>query len=546
MQNLLIFLIITAIPTFIGLMKVFEKAGQKPFLALIPFLNAWIWLEVIEKPKWWFLFVLIPFINVFMLLLMLVETAKAFNKNQLWEQGLAAIAPFYYMPYLGFSKNETYQTKAIRVPFKKSKIREWTDAIIFAVVAASIIRMFIFEAYTIPTPSMEKSMLVGDYLFVSKLTYGARMPNTPIAFPFVHHTMPFSKTAKSFVEWIKFPYYRFFGFKQVKNNDIVVFNYPDGDTVALNYQNQSYYALVRSYGWSQVNNPNFIPPGRQLPMGKVIARPIDKRENYIKRCVAIAGDELEIIDQQIFINGKKAENPKELQYQYFLITQPGSMFSKSELKKLDINRDDIDMYSSTIFSPGYHSYITNNLLPLTYSDTAFTENELPNLGMITLSEKMADILKKSPKVKHLERVIYKKGIANPDNDIFPHQPNIYPWNQDNFGPLSIPARGETIALNTDNIHLYKRIIEVYENHDLELRDGKIRIDGIESNTYTFAMNYYWMMGDNRHNSADSRFWGFVPEDHVSGTPLFIWMSLDKDLSLTEGKIRFERTFKVPE
>ncbi len=546
MQNLLIFLIITAIPTFIGLMKIFEKAGRKPFLALIPLYNAWIWLEIIEKPKWWFLFVLMPFINIFMFLLMLVETAKTFNKNQLWEQGLAAVVPFYYMPYLGFSKNEIYQVKAERAPFKKSKVREWTDAIIFAVVAASIIRMFIFEAYTIPTPSMEKSMLVGDYLFVSKLTYGARMPNTPIAFPFVHHTMPLSKTAKSFVEWIKFPYYRFFGFKEVKNNDIVVFNYPDGDTVALNYQNQSYYALVRSYGWSQVNNPNFIPPGRQLPMGKVIARPIDKRENYIKRCVAIAGDELEIIDQQVFINGKKAENPKELQYQYFLVTQPGSMFSKSELKKLDINRDDIDIYSSTIFSPGYHGYIINNVLAMTYSDSSFNENELPNLGMITLSEKMADILKKHPKVKHLERVVYKKGIANPDNEIFPHQPQIYPWNQDNFGPLKIPAKGETIALNTDNIHLYRRIIEVYENHQLEVNNGEIIIDGKESKDYTFAMNYYWMMGDNRHNSADSRFWGFVPEDHVSGTPLFIWMSLDKDLSLSEGKIRFNRTFMIPE
>lgn len=545
MDKLFIFLIITAIPTFIGLMKIFQKADQPGYAAFIPFYNAWVWLKIIEKPIWWFIFILIPFLNIFMLLLMLVETAKTFNKNMLWEQGLAAIIPFYYLPYLGFSKNETYQTKDERPFFRKSKVREWTDAIIFAVVAASIIRMFIFEAYTIPTPSMEKSMLVGDYLFVSKLTYGARMPNTPIAFPFVHHTMPGSNTIKSFVEWIKFPYYRFPALKSVKNNDIIVFNYPDGDTVAINYQNQSYYSLVRNYGWKNVNTPNFIPPNRNIPIGKVIARPIDKRENYIKRCIGIAGDKLEIVDQQVYINDKAAENPENLQYQYFIVTQPGVLFSKRELKSLGINLDDIDIYSNSIFNQGFHNYVINNMLSLSYSDTIFTEFDFPNLGILTLSNSMANSLKKSPKVKYVEKIVFRKGIANPDNDIFPHTPEIYPWNQDNFGPINIPAKDEKIVLNVQNLPLYKRIIETYEGHLLEVKDNKIFIDGIETAEYTFAMNYYWMMGDNRHNSADSRFWGFVPEDHVSGTPLFIWLSLDKDLGWTEGKIRWNRTFNIP-
>jgi signal peptidase I len=545
MTYLVIFLIISSIPTLIGLMKIFNKASQPSWAALIPFYNAWIWLKVIEKPVWWFIFILLPFINVFMLLLMLVETAKTFNKNQLWEQGLAAVTPFYYLPYLGFSKSEKYQQKKERPIFKKSKIREWTDAIIFAIVAASIIRMFIFEAYTIPTPSMEKSMLVGDYLFVSKLTYGARMPNTPIAFPFVHHTMPLSTTAKSFVEWIKFSYYRFPSFKTVKNNDIVVFNYPDGDTVALNYQNQSYYSLVRSYGWQNVNTPSFIPPNRNIPMGEIISRPIDKRENYIKRCIGIAGNDLEIIDQEVYINGEKAIKPEHLQFQHFIVTQTGSLFSKKELKNLGVNMDDIEIYSNSIFNPLFHDYIISNMLALSYSDSSFSELELPNLGILTLTDEMALALKKNPKVKHIQKVIYKKGFANPDNDIFPFDPVNFPWNQDNFGPIHIPAAGETVELNPTNLAIYKRIIEVYENHNIVIKGNKIFIDNVESTTYTFKLNYYWMMGDNRHNSADSRFWGFVPEDHISGTPLFIWLSLDKDLDLSDGKIRWQRTFSIP-
>lgn len=539
-----IILIILAIPTLVGLMKVFEKAGYNKFLALVPLYNIWIWIEVAEKPKWWFILFLIPFINVFMFLLILVETAKTFNKNLLWEQGLAAIFPFVYLPYLGFSPDEKYQTKDERPPFHKSKLRDWVDTIIFAVVAASIIRGYIFEAYTIPTPSMEKSMLVGDFLFVSKFHYGAKTPNTPLALPFMHHSIPLTK-AKSYVEWIKLPYYRFPGFTEIENNDIVVFNYPDGDTVALNAQNQSYYSLVRKYGWKKVNTPDAFNPSTRQPFGEVVARPVDKRENYVKRCVAIAGDVLEIKDGQIYINDKKAENPEKLQHWYFLVGKD-RLLSEAEAQNIGISNTDYNFYKASIFSPDFHKNVINDYLKNSTSDSLVLKKEYAKLALINLSPQMAEELKNHPQVKKLHQVIIRKGVADPENDIIPHNPKLAKWNQDNLGPLWIPKAGESINLTPLNLELYRRIINVYEDNDLEVKKGKIFINGEETTSYTFKMDYYWMMGDNRHNSADSRFWGFVPMDHIVGTPALIWLSLDKDKGLFDGKIRFNRMFSVPE
>jgi signal peptidase I len=538
---------ILTIPGLIGLMKIFQKAGFNQWYALIPFYNAYIWLKVIEKPLWWLIFVFMPFINIFMLFLMFVETVKTFNKNLLWEQALAAIFSFAYLPYLGFSENEKYQLKEQRPPFTKSKTREWVDAIIFAVFAATIIRTFVFEAYTIPTPSMEKSLLVGDYLFVSKLTYGPKIPNTPIAFPFVHHTMPLSATAKSYVEWITLPYHRYFGFKTIKNNDVVVFNYPSGDTVVLERQNEDYYQIVRSEEMEL--NDGMHGPYKE-GMGRkniwktyhVVARPVDKRENYIKRCIGIAGDTLKIIDQEVYINGKIAEKPENLEFQYYII---GNKFGPKELQKMGMSNDDIDGYTQFNKYPQARYYLLNEILPFTTADSLFSAEELSSISMINLTDAMAQTIKKSPKVNKLVKVIYKAGAANNQNAIFPHSPIDYPWNQDNFGPIIIPQKGQTVAINMKNIVLYKKIIEIYEQNTLKITDNQILINGIALNNYTFKMNYYWMMGDNRQNSADSRFWGFVPEDHIVGTPSLIWLSLDKDKSLTKGKIRWDRIFKLP-
>jgi signal peptidase I len=481
---------------------IFEDAGFKGFTALVPGYNYYIWLKVIDKPWWWLILMLVPFINIFMIMLMLVQTAISYGKHKLGEQALSVVIPFVYLPYLGISAREKYIKPDDRVKVKKSQVREWTDAIIFAVVAASIIRIFMVEAYTIPTSSMEKSLLVGDFLFVSKLSYGPKIPNTPLAFPFVHHTMPLTKYTKSYLEWIKWPYYRFPGFTSIKHNDVVVFNYPDGDTVALKIQNASYYALVRAYGRERVWNDKFN-------FGDIVARPVDKRENYIKRCIGLPGDTLQIINQVVYINGKAIDFPEKSQFKYEVVTD-GSQINKRLIDKLDIT-EEIEMTAS-------------------------------GNQKLTLTTEAAAKLKQLPFVKSVDKqsVLQPKNFWSPD--IFPFD-STYPWNVDNFGPLYIPKAGATVNLTLSNLPLYERIINAYENNSLEVKDGKILINGKEATTYTFKLDYYWMMGDNRHNSADSRFWGFVPSDHIVGKAVFVWLSLDSNKSLLGGKIRWSKLFR---
>ncbi len=481
---------------------VFVKAGEQGWITIIPFYNLYIWLKIIDKPMWWYIFLIIPFINVFMLMLMIVELAKCFNKQELWEQGLAVILPFIYLPYLGLSPKENYIPADKRVKIQKTWIREWVDAIIFAVIAATIIRTFLVEAYTIPTSSMEKSLLRGDFLFVSKISYGPKIPNTPLSFPFVHHTMPLSDDRKSYLEWIKLPYYRFPGFEKVKNNDVVVFNYPEGDTVSTVFQsNVSYYRLVKEFGRSAVwrNKRKF---------GNIIYRPVDKRENYIKRCIGISGDTLQIIKQDVFINGKKLPFPEEGQYKYFVNAPKG--INQKFRDEIGISDEDYDAWKRDSY------------------------RELP------LTNEAAEELRKRPSIESVVKDVAEPGTWTPY--LFPFD-SLYHWNIDNYGPIWIPKKGVTINLNMNNIPLYKRLIKVYENNDLKIQDGKIYINGKEANSYTFKMNYYWMMGDNRHNSADSRFWGFVPEDHIVGKASFVWLSLNPEKSLLNGKIRWNKLFR---
>ena len=482
--------------------QIFEKAGIPAWKTAVPFYNLYVWLKIINKPLWWYVFLIIPFINVFMVMLMIVELVKCFNKHALWEQGVAVILPFAYLPYLGFSEKEKYIPIDKRKKIKKTWIREWTDAIIFAVIAATIIRTFLIEAYTIPTSSMEKSLLRGDFLFVSKIAYGPKVPNTPLSFPFVHHTMPLSSDRKSFVEWIKLPYYRFPGFSKIKNNDVVVFNYPEGDTVSTVYQsNVSYYRLV-----SEVGRENVWRNKRKF--GNIIYRPVDKRENYIKRCIGIPGDTLQIVNQDVYINGKLLEFPPNGQFKYKVNAPKG--INKKFRDEVDISDEDYDIWKRDPF------------------------RELP------LTVEVAEKLRKRPSVKSVEISIEKPGVRQ--NYLFPFDPD-YPWNVDNFGPLYIPQKGASIDLNIGNLPLYERLITVYEGNELKVEGDKIYINGNQVKKYTFEMDYYWMMGDNRHNSADSRFWGFVPEDHIVGKASFVWLSLDPEKGLFDGKIRWSKLFR---
>lgn len=480
----------------------FEKAGRKGWETLIPFYNLYVFILIIKKPLWWYLLLLFPFLNVFMYMLMLVELAKCYNKFGLLEQFLAVVFPFIYLPFLGLQKNTIFVDPDQRPEIRKGVIREWTDAIIFAVVAATIIRTFLLEAYTIPTSSMEKSLLVGDYLFVSKIAFGPKTPNTPLSFPFVHHTLPLTESTKSYVEWIRFPYFRFAGFGNVEHNDAVVFNYPAGDTVSTRFQsNVSYYSLIKEYGRQRVwtDKRNF---------GDIVVRPVDKRENYVKRCIGLPGDTLKIIDRQVFLNGQKAENPEKLQYQYLVHTD-GSGINPIVLDRLNISE------GGRTQMPGQFAYFM--------TDEAKKEME------------------QLPIVKSIEVTNEPAGRWNPD--IFPHD-TAYKWNRDNFGPLYIPKKGVPIPLDAQNLPLYQRLITTYEGNQLELKGGLIYINGKAVNSYTPGLDYYWMMGDNRHNSADSRFWGFVPEDHIVGKAEFVWLSLDPNKSLFDGKIRWNKLFTL--
>ena len=357
---------------------------------------------------------------------------------------------------------------------RQSKTVEWIDALIFAVIAATLIRMFFFEAYTIPTSSMEKSMLVGDYLFVSKLSYGPKLPNTPLSIPFTHHTLPFTRQTKSYSEAIKWPYKRIAGTGEIKRDDIIVFNFPAGDTVISGWENPDYYYQIRNRARAyQAMSPELsYSKAVQLARNslhkefEIIARPVDKRENYIKRGVGMPGDTLEIRHGQLYVNGKMSDNPEKLQYKYKVIT----------------------------------------------NGTSINRIKLRDLGM------------------------------DADPDIVPFDPEHYPWNVDNFGPLYIPKKGDVVELNLKTLPLYSRIIEGYEGNELKVVDSLIYVNGKVVDRYEFKMDYYWMMGDNRHCSSDSRYWGFVPEDHIVGKAYFIWLSLDKDQNLW-NKIRWNRMFR---
>lgn len=533
---LLIIIIIYFIGAHIAMHKFFEKAGEKGWQVWVPFLSVWKAIQIIKKPWWWIIVYYIPFLGILIGLGIIVEMLKCFGYLRFYQHLAGVLFAPFYLPYVAWKSETQFVGPEAAKKYKKSTLREWADAIVFAVIAATIIRTFFIEAFTIPTSSMEKSLLIGDYLFVSKLSYGPKLPNTPISFPFAHHTLPLTESTKSYVEWIKLPYMRLPGFGRVKNNDVVVFNYPEGDTVEVSHvshQNQSYYQLSRNFGRENVHNPQFLNPQTGKPFGNITVRPVDKRENYIKRCVGIPGDSIEIIDQEVFINGTPLPLPPKKQVSYTVKANPINFNVDNQMDYVELNRKILKF----CFGIGDKIIDKMNITDLI--------QPISNEGDFYLNltyENVLQIKKFGAFVTDIKQNIAEKAEPRAGLNIFPNNKN-YNWTEDNFGPLLIPKKGLTIPLNPENLPLYQRAIDVYEGNDLRVEDGKIFINGQPASSYTFKMDYYFMMGDNRHNSADSRSWGFVPEDHIVGKAVFIWLSLNPNEPLP-GKVRWNRLFSV--
>ena len=429
-------------------------------------------------------------------------------------------------------------------------IMSWVDAIVFALVAVYFVNLYLFQNYQIPSSSLEKSLLVGDFLYVSKLSYGPRVPNTPLSMPLTQHTMPVLG-CKSYLDWPHWDYKRVSGTGHVELGDIVVFNFPAGDTVALNHQMEDFYALAYREGRRLYPQPVemdsltrtqqravydlYYAAGRKLILsnpqvyGKVITRPVDRRENYVKRCTGLPGDTLQIKGGQLYINGQAVPDPENLQFNYFVQTT-GPLIPEGLFRELGISLDDQWLLPN---DPDTRAALASLGL-----DGTDTQGQPAPVYHLPLTRQMHDALAANRKlVSHIVREPAEYG-----GDVYPL--NLYThWTRDDYGPLWIPKKGETIVLTDDNLPLYERCIRAYEGNTLERRDDGIYINGQKTDRYTFRLDYYWMMGDNRHNSLDSRYWGFVPEDHVVGKPLMVWLSLDKDRGWFDGKIRWDRLFK---
>ncbi|WP_294608818.1 S26 family signal peptidase [uncultured Bacteroides sp.] len=454
------------------------------------------------------------------------------------------VVPFIFDIYIskkipwGFWKKS--ENPAVR------NVMSWVDAIVFALVAVYFVNIYIFQNYQIPSSSLEKSLLVGDYLYVSKLSYGPRVPNTPLSMPLAQHTLPLVNT-KSYIEWPQWDYKRVPGLGKVKRNDIVVFNFPAGDTVATNFQQTDFYTLAYNEGQRLYPNPVnmdsltrkqqravydlYYNAGRSLirsnpkMYGDIVVRPVDRRENYVKRCVGLPGDTLEIRDAQVYIDGKPIENPEEMQLNY-LVQTTGSYITEDMFRELGISKDDQALINNEglLMEMGLTQRDAQGRLAPTY--------DLP------LTKKMYETLSGNKKL--VSHIVMEPEIYS--GQMYPL--NLYTkWDRNNYGPIWIPKKGATIKLTEDNLPIYQRPIEAYEGNKLEIKEDGIYINGKKTDEYTFKMDYYWMMGDNRHNSADARSWGFVPEDHVVGKPIVVWLSLDKDRGWFDGKIRWNRIFK---
>ena len=472
-----VFFLLVQIVHFLGTWKLYEAAGRKKWEAAVPVYNAIVLMKIIGRPSWWTILLFIPIINLIIFPVVWVETLRSFGKRSGLDTFLVLITLGLYLYYINYTQKLNYISDRSLSP--QNKAADTVSSLLFAIVVATIVHTYFIQPYTIPTSSLEKSLLVGDFLFVSKMNYGARVPMTTVALPMVHDSIPLTKS-KSYLTWPQLPYMRLPGIQNIDRTDIVVFNWPV-DTVFRFFDTSK----RRAY------------------------KPVDKKSNYVKRCVGIPGDNLSIKDGMVYIDGKILQLPERAkpQFSYKIALDGKTPIDFESLFK------DLDVTDPAGF------------IDQTKRDTVI---------MSALTEVGAERLKNTPGITAVIRQISRED----DNGVFPH---INKWNRDNYGPVYIPEEGKTVALTAETLPFYKAIITDYENNDLKVNGSEIRINGEIATNYTFKQNYYFMMGDNRHNSEDSRYWGFVPENHIVGKPIFIWLSIDPN-GKGINKIRWDRVF----
>jgi signal peptidase I len=532
----LLFFIAIQIIHFLGTWKLYVKAGRKAWEALVPIYNGVVLMQIINRPKWWVILLFIPVVNLLMFLVIWIETIRAFRFYKKIDSALVILTLGFYIYYINYATDATYNANRSIKP--RSELGEWISSITFAIIAATLVHTYFMQPFTIPTSSLEKTLLIGDYLFVSKFHYGARVPSTVISAPMVHDTLPFigksflsdSENKDSWKNKLSLPYTRLPGIQKIKRNDIVCFNWP-ADSLKTMWGDNS---------------------------GEFTYKPVDKKTNYVKRCVGIAGDTLELRNGYVYINGKKNELPDRAKLQFYYTYEAKSKIDGSSFPRFLVDKE--RTYVFKILSEYWNNqkvqeaFKTQASLTKIGSDSIYTEvagfvapNLAQKLKMISVENKIninltddeVAKLKKFSKTVSLTKINYAS-----DDAIFPNIKD-YGWSQDNMGPFYIPEAGATITLNSETLPFYEQIIKNYENNDLQVIDDNIFINGEKTNSYTFQQDYYWLMGDNRHNSLDARYWGFVPFDHVLGKPVMIWFSWDANAGSFGDKIksiRWDRMF----